>query len=187
MSSNFSFGSFVSNPSNFDKVPFSLSSSAKTSTPRAPKLSFGASVPAYSDPFNSGQKLAFPTSVTPKRQSSSTFFESAGDFLSGASFGTAVGDLRNSPGIYPDAILRTAGQAANAAGLSVPTRNSTDGFKLDNIKNIAKGILGSIGSSGDGPQVVPVSYQEERGGETNYLLIAVGVLAAGGLAYAVTR
>lgn len=157
---------------------------AKAATNSLP-LSFGSTVPKYSDPFASGANLSYGSAV-PAGKSTTSFFPSAKDFLSLASFGFEAGDTRNEhPGVYDDAILR-AGRAVEAIP-KVSTGNIDGGTStLSTLKNLAKTALANMGSSGDG-EIIQASYADDSGGGINPLWIAGAAVAAGALYYVAAK
>ncbi len=149
-------------------------------------LSYGSTVPKYSDPFASGQNLSYGGAVQSDKKTTS-LFPSVSDFLSLASFGFEAGDTRNeNPGVYDDAILR-AGRAVDAIP-KVSTGNIDGGTStLSNLKNLAKAALANMGSSGDG-EIVQASYGGVDGsGSINPLWIAGAAIAAGAIYYVAAK
>lgn len=157
---------------------------AKRATNSLP-LSFGSTVPKYSDPFASGANLSYGSAV-PAGKSTTSFFPTAKDFLSLASFGFEAGDTRNErPDVYDDAILR-AGRAVEAIP-KVSTGNIDGGTStLSTLKNLAKTALANMGSSGDG-EIIQASYGGDNGGGINPLWIAGAAVAAGALYYVAAK
>lgn len=157
---------------------------AKKATNALP-LSYGATVPKYSDPFASGANLSYGNAV-PKGKSTTSFFPSAKDFLSLASFGFEAGDTRNEhPDVYDDAILRR-GREIEAIP-KVSTGNIDGGSDtLSTLKGLAKAALANMGSSGDG-EVIQASYGGDSGGGINPLWIAGAAVAAGAIYYVAAK
>lgn len=153
---------------------------AKKATNALP-LSYGSTVPKYTDPFASGANLSYGSAV-PTGKSTTSFFPSAKDFLSLASFGFEAGDTRNEhPDVYDDAILR-AGRAVDPIP-KVSTGNIDGGTStLSTLKNLAKTALANMGSSGDG-EIIQASYGGDNGGGINPLWIAGAAVAAGAVYY----
>lgn len=149
-------------------------------------LSYGSTVPKYSDPFASGANLSYGSAV-PAGKSTTSFFPSAKDFLSLASFGFEAGDTRNEhPDVYDDAILR-AGRAVDPIP-KVSTGNIDGGSDtLSILKGLAKNALANMGSSGDG-EITTVSYGGgDTGGGINPLWIAGAAVAAGAIYYVAAK
>lgn len=155
---------------------------AKKAQNPSPVLSYGSTVPKYSDPFASGQNLSYGSAV-PKSKTTTSFFPSAKDFLSLASFGFEAGDTRNeNPDVYDDAILR-AGRAVDPIP-KVSTGNIDGGSStLSVLKGLAQSALANMGSSGDG-EIIQASYGgDDSGGGINPLWIAGAAVAAGAVYY----
>lgn len=157
---------------------------AKAATNRLP-LSFGSTVPKYSDPFASGERLTYGPKVEAKGNTTS-FLPKVSDFLSFASFGMDAGDTRSSaPQVYDDGILR-----ASRAVEPIPKVNTgtIDGgtSMLSTLKDLARASLANMGSSGDGEMVTQASFVDDGGG-INPLWVAGAAVAAGVLYYAYAK
>ncbi len=180
-------GDTRNNPSVYDDEILRRARNTSAGQPNAKKaqntrpLSYSTTVPKYSDPFASGANLSYGSAV-PAGKSTTSFFPSAKDFLSLASFGFEAGDTRNeSPGVYDDAILR-AGRAVDPIP-KVSTGNIDGGSDtLSTLKGLAKAALANMGSSGDG-EITTVSYGGDSGGGINPLWIAGAAVAAGAVYY----
>lgn len=156
---------------------------AKTAT-NVP-LSFGTSVPKYSDPFASGQNLSYGSAAPSGGTMVSSLFGTASDFLSLASFGSDEGDTRNIPGVYDDGILRAGRQVSPIPAVHTATIDGGTGM-MSVLKDAAKSALAGMGNSGDG-DLVPVQYSNAEGGGINPLWIAGAAIGAGVLYFALAK
>lgn len=116
------------------------------------------------------------------------------------SFGSKVqGGTNALTSFFQNFTLGTPVNAGSGGGMSIPTGVSPipqvvtadgDGSSgaLSGLKDLAKGIIANMGSSGDG-DVVPVSYQPtaQPSGGFNPLWIAAAAVAAGAIYYAAAK
>lgn len=182
-----SFGNLVPSTTASNPLAMPLQVTGSPTASRAtnrPPLSFGSSVPKMTDVYRraDAQPLTYGSTVT-RRGSVSDLFN-VGDFLKTASFGELVGDTRNNPAVYDDAILRASRTAARPIP-QVHTATIDGGASISSaLKAGIRGVLGSIGSSGDGEgELVPVAFDPGGGGGNNTMLWVIGGLAAAGIAY----
>lgn len=139
--------------------------SSSPTVPMTSNLDFGTLAPRSGNPL-------FPTSAT--------------EFLRTASFGRSTSDTRvTSPGTYDDAILRAGREVERIQKVQTATIDGGTGT-LDSLRQGARDILASLGSSGDG-EIIQASWGDGDGGGINPLWIAGAAVVAGLIYYNVAK